>query len=278
MNATAAPHTSLRGYLLLISTVAALGGFLFGYDTAVVSGAIGFLTEHFQLSAGMSGWAASSLLVGCIAGSGCCGGLSDRFGRKPILLGCAVLFAISAIASARADDVAMLAWARLAGGVAIGAISMLSPMYIAEIAPERLRGRLVGLYQLAIVVGILVVFLVNWYIQNRGTHAWNVESGWRWMFGSLVLPAGLFGLLLLLVPESPRWLFLAGRHEDARVVLERLNGPGTDRLVLSSLTGPAEHATAKELWAPQWRRPLFVGVALAVFSQISGINAVMYYV
>jgi SP family arabinose:H+ symporter-like MFS transporter len=135
----------------------------------------------------------------------------------------------------------------------------------------------VGLYQLAIVVGILVVFLVNWLIQGRGTHAWNVESGWRWMFGSLVIPAGLFWLLLLFVPESPRWLLLTGRTEEAMKVLERLNGPGYSQNLLPVVRGPMEQAAAGEVWAPAWRRPLLVGVALAVFSQISGINAVMYY-
>ncbi len=257
--------------------VAALGGLLFGYDTAVVSGAIGFLTEKFQMSAGMSGWAASSLLVGCMVGSAASGSISDRFGRKPVLLACALLFAVSAIATAFASSVAALAWARLLGGIAIGAVSMLSPMYIAEIAPEKMRGRLVGLYQLAIVIGILVVFLVNWFIQQQGTHAWNVESGWRWMFGSLVIPSGLFGVLLLFVPESPRWLFQAGRIEGANCVLERLNGPVEAQRILTAMAVPTEHAAAGELWAPQWRRPLIVGVALAVFSQISGINAVMYF-
>jgi SP family arabinose:H+ symporter-like MFS transporter len=271
------PPANPRGQILLISVVAALGGLLFGYDTAVVSGAIGFLAEKFQMSAGMSGWAASSLLVGCMLGSAASGSVSDRFGRKPVLLICALLFALSAIASALAPSVAALAWARLLGGVAIGAVSMLSPMYIAEIAPEKMRGRLVGFYQLAIVIGILVVFWINWLIQKQGTHGWNVESGWRWMFGSLVIPSGLFGVLLLFVPESPRWLFHAGRVDAAKSVLECLNGPVDAQRILSAMGVQTERAAAGELWAPQWRRPLLVGVALAVFSQISGINAVMYY-
>ena len=159
------------GYIVLISVVAAFGGFLFGYDTAVVSGAIGFLTQHFQLSAGMTGWAASSLLVGCMVGAMLGGPMGDRFGRRWSLIGCAALFALSSLASAMPESLAAFAWARFAGGVAIGAASMLSPLYIAEISPEKIRGTLVALYQLAIVVGILAVFFVNLQIQRRGDEA-----------------------------------------------------------------------------------------------------------
>ena len=266
-----------RSRILLLSGTAALGGFLFGYDTAVVSGAIGFLTEHFSLSAGMTGWAASSLLVGCMIGAGTSGWVSDRRGRKPVLLACALLFALSAVVSALAPGIAVLTWARFIGGIAIGAVSMLSPMYIAEISPERQRGRLVGLYQLAIVSGILGVFLLNWFIQSQGDHRWNVETGWRLMFGSLVIPASLFGVLLLFVPESPRWLYQAGRTDTALNVLSRLNGQQESRRLLASWTGPTESGSVAELFAPRWRRPLVLGIALAIFSQISGVNAVMYY-
>ena len=155
-------------YLLLITLVAAFGGFLFGYDTAVVSGAIGFLTRYFRLSAELTGWAASSMLVGCMAGAILAGPAGDRFGRKTSLVVCAVLFALSSLASALPHSLGAFTWARFAGGIAIGAASMLSPLYIAEISPEKIRGTLVALYQLAIVIGILVVFFVNLQIQRLG--------------------------------------------------------------------------------------------------------------
>ncbi len=217
-------HYNYR-YLLPLALTAALGGFLFGYDTAVVSGAINFLKSHFQLSADLTGWAASSLLVGCMAGSAVAGPLGDRFGRKWTLVACAGLFAVSSLVSAVPQTIGQFAWARFAGGIAIGGVSMLSPLYIAEIAPEKLRGTLVALYQLAIVVGILIVFFVNLQIQRLGDETWNIEIGWRWMFASLVLPSLLFGLLMLVVPESPRWLMKVGRREPARRVLEGVGGP-----------------------------------------------------
>lgn len=265
-------------YILLISLVAAFGGFLFGYDTAVVSGAIGFLQKHFGLSAELKGWAASSVLVGCMFGAMFGGPVGDRIGRRASLLGCAVLFAVSALASAVPATLGQFAWARFAGGLAIGAASILSPIYIAEVSPEKIRGRLVALYQLAIVVGIVVVFFVNFQIQRMGTETWNIDLGWRWMFGSLVLPAVVFGCLLLLVPESPRWLMKAGREERARKVLVRIGGAENAEREI----GEIRKALAQEegRWSElltAYRRPLVIGALLAVFSQFSGINTVMYY-
>lgn len=266
-------------YVLLISLVAALGGFLFGYDTAVVSGAIGFLTKHFQLSAELSGWAASSMLVGCMFGALLGGPAGDRFGRRPSLIACAALFALSSVLSALPDSLVMFAWSRFAGGLAIGAASLLSPVYIAEIAPEKIRGRLVALYQLAIVTGILVVFFVNLQIQRLGDETWNTHTGWRWMFASLVLPSVLFGGLVLLVPESPRWLLKRNRRAEAQAILERIGGAATARRELAAIeeTLREESGRWRELLQPGCRRALFVGVLLAVFSQFSGINAIMYY-
>ena len=171
---------------------------------------------YFQLSADLTGWAASSLLVGCMVGAAVAGPLGDRFGRKWSLILCAALFAVSSVASALPATLEQFAWSRFAGGIAIGAASMLSPLYIAEISPERFRGTLVALYQLAIVVGILVVFFVNLQIQRLGDEAWNADTGWRWMFASLTLPSILFGVLMLLVPESPRWLMKMGRRSEAQ--------------------------------------------------------------
>jgi SP family arabinose:H+ symporter-like MFS transporter len=267
------------GYLLLISLVAAFGGFLFGYDTAVVSGAIGFLKNHFQLNADLTGWAASSLLVGCMVGAMCGGPLGDRFGRKWCLLACGILFAISSLASALSQSLGQFAWSRFAGGMAIGAASMLSPLYIAEISPQKIRGTLVSLYQLAIVVGILVVYFINQQIQRLGSEAWGEEVGWRWMFASLILPSMAFSLLMLLVPESPRWLMKMGRTQPARTILERIGGAGNADREIREIESALQEEEGRwaELFAPGCRRALVVGILLAVFGQFSGINAIIYY-
>lgn len=267
------------GYIMLLTLVAALGGFLFGYDTGVISGAIELLTKHFQLSAGLTGWAASSLLVGCAVGAMVGGAAGDRFGRKSCLIGCAVLITVSSILSATPATLGPFAWARFAGGIAIGAASMLSPMYIAEIAPEKIRGRLVALYQLAIVVGMLIVFFVNLHIQRLGNETWNLEWGWRWMFGSLALPSAVFGVLLLLVPESPRWLMKFGRRDAAQQVLVRVGGEENARREMAQIEAALQEEEGRwsELFTTGYFRALVVGTLLAVFSQIGGINAVLYY-
>lgn len=275
----AAGASAPYGYVLLISLVAALGGFLFGYDTAVVSGAIGFLRARFELTAELTGWAASSLLVGCMVGAAAGGPLGDRFGRKWALAACAVVFMASAVASALANTLSVFAQARFAGGLAIGAASILSPLYIAEVAPRHGRGRLISLYQLAIVLGILAVFFVNLRIQRLGDEAWNVNTGWRWMFATLAAPSLLFALLLLFVPESPRWLVKAGRPEAARRILERINGASAAARELTEIRAGLQEEPGGwgELLAPGPRRALLVGGALAIFQQFSGINAIMYY-
>ena len=280
LSAPVKPSATLNvGYILLISLVAAFGGFLFGYDTAVVSGAIGFLTKQFNLSPELTGWAASSLLVGCMAGALLGGPIGDRFGRKPSLIFCAALFAVSSLASALPNALGPFAWARFAGGVAIGAASMLSPLYIAEIAPEKIRGTLVALYQLAIVAGILVVFFVNLQIQRLGDEAWNLRVGWRWMFASLALPSVLFGVCMALVPESPRWLMKTGRRDEARRVLERVGGPDSAEREINQIEAALneEQGRWSELFTTGYRRALMIGIMLAVFGQFSGINAIMYY-
>lgn len=267
------------GYILLISLVAAFGGFLFGYDTAVVSGAIGFLKSHFQLSADLTGWAASSVLIGCMFGAMLGGPLGDRLGRKLSLILCGLLFFLSSIASAVPLTLAQFAWARFFGGLAIGAASILSPIYIAEISPERIRGRLVSLYQLAIVIGILVVFFVNLQIQRLGDVDWNNRVGWRWMFASLALPSLLFVAFMAAVPESPRWLMKAGRPDRARTILERIGGSDNAARELAEIEAALhqEQGRWSELFTGGYRRALVVGSLLAIFSQFSGINAIMYY-
>jgi SP family arabinose:H+ symporter-like MFS transporter len=277
-------------YLALIAGSGALGGLLFGYDTAVISGAIGFLKEHFHLAADMTGWAASSLLVGCMAGAAVGGPLGDKFGRKPMLFVCAAIFALSGIGSGLAPDLTLYTWSRLLGGLAIGAVSVLSPLYIAEISPEKSRGRLVSLYQLAIVLGILISFFVNMLIQQYGasqapvligtvTESWNTAQGWRWMLGVLVLPSVLFGLLLLPLPESPRWLMKRGRRAEAEATLTRIGGKAVADRELAQIEEALGEESGKisELFHGGFGTAMMIGILLAIFSQFGGINAIMYY-
>lgn len=266
-------------YILLLTLTAAFGGFLFGYDTAVIAGGIGFLRAHFSLSAGLTGWAASSVLVGCMFGALLGGPLGDRIGRKPSLLLCALLFALSSLASAIPETLGQFAWARFAGGMAIGAASILSPIYIAEVSPEKIRGRLVALYQLAIVVGILTVYFVNLQIQRLGDETWNIEWGWRWMFASLIAPSALFGFLMALVPESPRWLMKKGKKKQARSILVRIGGEANAELELQNIEAALreEQGAWSDIFSSNYSRALLIGALLAVFSQFSGINSIMYY-
>lgn len=266
-------------YVFMLTMVAAVGGLLFGYDTAVISGTIGFMTERFGLDAWAQGWAASSALVGCIWGAALAGTLSDRFGRKKTLLVSAVLFAVSALWSAIPYTVTELALARIVGGLGVGAASMLSPLYISEIAPPGIRGKLVSLNQLAIVSGMLVVYFVNLLIQSLGDNAWNVALGWRWMFGSETLPALLFFVLLLWVPESPRWLMKQGRDTEAFAILERVGGRASAEREAADIRATLELETGSiaQLFEPGVRIALVLGVALAVLQQVTGINAILYY-
>ncbi|MFZ4474209.1 MAG: sugar porter family MFS transporter [Saprospiraceae bacterium] len=263
----------------LLTAVAALGGLLFGYDTAVISGAIGFLKIKFQLSAAMTGWAASSAIFGCIFGAMAAGWLSDRFGRRQVLLGTAVLFAVSAIGAAMPENLTQFTIFRFIGGLGIGAASMVSPLYITELAPARIRGRLVSYYQLAIVIGILVIFFVNSLIQNAGDETWNIEYGWRYMMASGVIPAILFLVALFFVPESPRWLTKEGRDDDALKILIGINGTEQANIILEEVkaTLHEEQGTLRELFTGRFQKAVWVGIFLAVFSQIQGINAIMYY-
>ena len=204
------------GYVWLISVVAAMGGLLFGWDWVVIGGAKPFFQRYFQLaSEAQIGWANSCALIGCLVGALVAGGLSDKFGRKRLLIIAALIFAVTSLGNALAGDFTVfIAW-RIFGGVAIGLASSLSPMYIAEIAPAQIRGKLVAINQLTIVVGILLAQVINWYLVRnlpQGAtddfirNSWFGQQGWRWMFGLTAAPAVLFFIGMLLVPESPRWL------------------------------------------------------------------------
>jgi SP family xylose:H+ symportor-like MFS transporter len=266
-------------YILSVCMVAALGGLLFGYDTAVISGAIGFLRTYFQLDATQMGWAASSALLGCIGGVAIAGVLCDRLGRKTVLMLSAILFAVSAIGSAVPKNLTMLVLFRILGGFGVGAVSMTSPLFIAEISPAKWRGRLVSWNQFAIVSGMLIVYFVNYFIANLSNEVWNIQVGWRWMFASELLPAILFLLFLFLVPESPRWLIKKGEEENAKNILNKIGGPKYASTVYGEIkeTIAHEEISLKQLFLPGWRIVLIIGVVLAILQQVTGINVFLYY-
>ena len=258
---------------MIAAVVSTLGGLLFGYDNIVISGAIGYLSELFHLDAAGIGWAAGCALIGCIVGCAGAGTVADFFGKKAGLALCALCFAVSSVGMFFAGSLHQFVVWRLIGGIGIGAASVISPNYIAEIAPTRVRGRCVTLYQLGIVVGILAAVFVNMLIQRMGDESWNVASGWRWMFLAGVVPAVLFGLMILPALESPRWLMKMRRQAQAVAVLARINGAdGAKREadeIESSLATEQGHIS--ELFTT-FRRPLLLGIMLAALQQISGIT------
>ena len=266
-------------FVIMISVVAAIGGLLFGYDTAVIAGAIGSIQTKFDLSPALTGWAASSAIWGCIIGVVFAGYLSDKFGRKKVLILSAILFALSAIGSSIPNNLTQFVMARMIGGIGVGIASMLSPMYISEIAPAKIRGTLVTLYQLAIVLGINLIYFINLKISSSGTEQWNIDTGWRIMLGSEVIPALLFLILLLFIPESPRWLASKGKIDEATTILNKLNGEAKAISLLQEINDSflEEKGNLKELFQPGLRMAIIVGMFLALFSQITGINAIIYY-
>jgi sugar porter (SP) family MFS transporter len=256
-------------YLILITGVAALGGLLFGYDTAVISGAIGLLKDHFGLSAAATGWAASSALAGCVLGAAGAGKGSDLYGRHKMLVLSGICFLISAAGTALASTFTLFVAFRIVGGLGIGAASVASPLYIGESAPARWRGRLVALNQLAIVFGMLLIYLVNYRIHLNGTLDWNRNMGWRWMFASGILPSALLLGLLFVVPETARFLLMRGRREEAERIAART---GADTF-LEILEAETQQLSATR----HVRRVLSVGLVLAVLQQVTGINVFLYY-
>jgi len=279
-----------RGYLALISFIAALGGFLFGFDTAVVSGALEPLRGQFSLNKWMEGVLVASALVGCMVGALAAGTLSDRFGRKATLIVSAILFLVGFVGTAVPPDVNWLIAARWLGGVGVGVASMLAPMYLSEVSPPHLRGRLIALYQLAITIGIVVAYCSNFFLQWLSTHTladmsegfWRwvlVDEVWRGMFGAGAVPGVLFLVLLSIVPETPRWLAKQGRVDEARDVLARVVGSTQAEHELGEIRQALgqERASLLQLLQPGLRVALVIGILLPFFSQVSGINAIVYY-
>ena len=290
MEAQTATQRPAIGFAVLTAT---LGGLLFGYDTAVISGAISAIDANFIAPRGLpanaadalSGFAISSALIGTVIGAAIAGALATQFGRRPSLLIAAVLFFLSALGAAVPEiglgpiggmgvhALTPFAIYRILGGVGVGIASMISPLYIAEIAPAAQRGRLVAWQQIAIIGGMLIIYFVNWAIARQGDEAWLISTGWRFMFASGAIPAAAFFGLLFLVPESPRWLVQHGDAAEATAVLDRLgiNRPGLIEEIRESLIEPRQPLLTYGV-------PLIiVGVLLSVFQQFVGINAVLYY-
>jgi SP family arabinose:H+ symporter-like MFS transporter len=275
-------------YMLFVCVVSALGGFLFGFDTAVISGTVGFVKQQFALNALQEGWFVASALLGCIIGVGFAGILADKFGRKAILFLSALLFAASALGCTIAPEHVTLIIFRLVGGLGIGVASMVAPLYISEISIPQYRGRMVTLYQFAITVGILAAYysnaqLLSWShtfaYQNAFLHWIVVDEVWRGMFGMGVIPATLFFVLLFFIPQSPRWLTAHGYPDKAKAILARVTNEATAEREVADIqaTLTQETGSVRQLLQPGLRRALFLGVSIAVLSQLTGINVIIYY-
>ena len=266
-------------YVYQCTFVAAVGGLLFGYDTAVIAGAIGFIQQKYELSSALTGWAASCALIGCMAGAMVAGALSDKWGRKKVLIISGIAFAVSSLGILIPLDLTYYILFRFIGGIGIGIASIVAPMYISEIAPANIRGRLISIYQLGIVVGILLIYFVNATIAGLHDEAWNIEHGWRWMFGSGIIPSILFIVLLFIVPESPRWLAQQNKWQEAEEILVKVSGEKTvkEELGLIRAALNVQQVSFSKLLKPGLRAALIIGVILAIFSQVTGINVIMYY-
>ncbi len=280
-------------FLWMICLVAAMGGLLFGYDWVVIGGAKPFFISHFGLekSTNLVGWAMSSALVGCMIGAVMSGMLSDRFGRKRLLILAGLLFSASAVGTAMAGSFSAFVWYRLLGGLGIGLASNLSPMYIAEVSPAETRGRFVSINQLTIVIGVVLAQAVNWAIarnmpadftEQQILNSWYGQVGWRWMFGAETLPAAGFFALMFFVPESPRWLVKNGQASAAEKILARLGGDAYGRTEVAEIKRTlAEeeiaHVRFGDLLEPRLMRVILIGVILAGLQQWCGINVIFYY-
>ncbi len=283
-------HLNTR-YIWTISLIAALGGLLFGYDWVVIGGAKPFFERYFHLTdPAAKGWANSCALIGCLFGALLAGGLSDRFGRKRLLMFSALLFAITSVGNGLAGSFAIFVTWRMLGGTAIGLASSLSPMYISEIAPAGMRGKLVSINQLTIVIGILLAQLINWLLvrglpadatESFLLNSWYSQQGWRWMFGLTSVPALVFLAGMFFVPESPRWLAKNGRSEKAHVLLAKIGGDVYATRAIADIDETLRNETARvnlrELLEHRLRRVLVLGIVLAVFQQWCGINVIFNY-
>jgi sugar porter (SP) family MFS transporter len=257
-------------YPVRISLIAALGGFLFGFETAVISGAEKTVQQLWSLSPFLQGFTVASSLIGTVIGSLITSVPAQKFGRKKTLTVIALLYLLSAIGCATTYTWELFILFRFIGGIAVGASSVVGPMYIAEVSPAHMRGRLAGSFQLMIVTGIFVAYLTNFQFVDYG------ENSWRWMLGIMVVPALMFAILLRFVPESPRWLVLNNRDEEAAKIFHRLGETGAVELIREEHR-LAAHGTKESLFNGKYKKPIMYAVILAMFNQLSGINAILYY-
>lgn len=270
------------GYILRICGIAALGGILFGYDTAVISGAIEALKAYFDLSPAETGWAVSNVVIGCVVGAFGAGPLAGRYGRKKALVVAAFLFTVSAVGAALATTFTWFVIYRIIGGLAVGLAATVSPMYMSEVSPKDMRGRALSMQQFAIVFGQIVIFYVNFKIASYASEAWLIEMGWRWMIGSEVIPCLLFTALVFVIPESPRWSVMVGRDDQALAMLTRVSNAEHAKSVLreikESLRQDEQHRKQKLNYGDvRVRFILFVGCMIAMLQQVTGVNVMMYY-
>ena len=264
-------QTDGKHFVYLATAISALGGMLFGYDIGVISGAILFIKKAFSLSAGMEEIVVSSVLLGSLAGAAAGGVLADRLGRRKLLIVTAIVFGFGAVGAALAPGTAWLIAARITAGVAIGIASFVAPLYISEIAPVAIRGKLVSINQVALTSGIVISYLID--------YAFAGSQAWRWMFAMAVIPAGAFGIGLIFIPDSPRWLAARGHEDQARAVLKRIRAQDKVEGELDQIQQSVKKQKGNwaELFSPLLRMAMIVGVGLAVAQQITGINTVIYY-
>jgi sugar porter (SP) family MFS transporter len=262
---------TIKPFVYVAAAISALGGMLFGYDIGVISGAILFIQKEFSLSARMEEVVVSSVLLGSLAGAAAGGILADRLGRRKLLIGAAIVFGLGAVGAALAPDTAWLVLARIIAGVAIGVASFVAPLYISEIAPVAIRGKLVSINQVALTTGIVVSYLIDYAFAGSGA--------WRWMFAVAAVPASAFGIGLIFIPDSPRWLAGGGNLEQARSVLKAIRNPDQVAGELTDIQTSLgrQKADWSELFNPLLRSAMIVGIGLAVAQQITGINTVIYY-
>jgi MFS transporter, SP family, arabinose:H+ symporter len=260
-------------YVVFLACTAAMGGLLFGFDIAIITGAGPFITQAFHLGDLGLGWAFSSLLFGCVLGSAFAGKLADRYGRRRLLIFVALLFASTSVAAGLAASFNGFVAARFIGGLAVGGVSLISPMYVAEVAPPSIRGRLGTLYQLSIVTGIIVSYGINYLLRNAGA------NNWRWMFLTGVVPSAVFLLFVALAPETPRYLAMAGKPQEALKVLERITDRQTAHSELSEITASLRNRAQawRGLSRPGVHRALVASAGLAILVQVSGINTIIDY-
>ena len=260
-------------YVVFLGCTAALGGLLFGFDIAIITGAGPFLTTHFGLTDLSLGWAYSSLLFGCVLGCFLAGQFTDRLGRKSMLVWVALLFVLTSIATALAPSFTVFVIARFLGGIAVGGVSLLSPMYVSEVSPASIRGRMGTLYQFSITAGVLVSYCINYLLRNTG------PDNWRWMFFTGVIPSAVFFVLILAAPETPRFLVKAGRKQQALQLLERISGADTAHAEFAAIAATLSTTpqSLRDLMRPGVRRALGVSACLAVLIHVSGVNTIVDY-